>query len=128
MEQLVQNVGQTKGNVPTKDFVTYQLKQYLSDDEYNASIDAILEQTKMPYKGYTPYDFAYGFTAGFLFGYAAYLFVHYLVHALQPPQNALKVLWVNHAIHHYKNPDVAYGVTTPFWDFVFRTLPKKKTR
>jgi 4-hydroxysphinganine ceramide fatty acyl 2-hydroxylase len=72
-------------------------------------------------------DFTYGFTAGFLFGYAMYLSIHYLVHAFQPPQNAFKVLWVNHAIHHYKDPDVAYGVSTPFWDFVFRTLPKKKT-
>jgi sterol desaturase/sphingolipid hydroxylase (fatty acid hydroxylase superfamily) len=72
-------------------------------------------------------DFTYGFTPGFLFGYAGYLCVHYMVHAFKPPKNAFKVLWINHAIHHYKDPDVAFGVSSPLWDHVFRSLPKKKT-
>jgi sterol desaturase/sphingolipid hydroxylase (fatty acid hydroxylase superfamily) len=73
-------------------------------------------------------DFTYGFTPGFLLGYAAYLYVHYLIHARRRPKNAFKVLWVNHSIHHYKNADVAFGVSSPFWDYVFRTLPEKKTK
>ena len=72
-------------------------------------------------------DYAYAFTPGFLFGYAGYLCVHYIVHAFQPSKNAFKVLWSNHAIHHYKDPEVAFGVSSPLWDHVFRTLPKKKT-
>ncbi|NJN27236.1 MAG: fatty acid hydroxylase [Cyclobacteriaceae bacterium] len=72
-------------------------------------------------------DLAYAFTPGFLFGYAGYLCVHYIVHAYQPPKNAFKVLWVNHGIHHYKDPDVAFGVSSPLWDYIFRTLPKKKS-
>jgi 4-hydroxysphinganine ceramide fatty acyl 2-hydroxylase len=71
-------------------------------------------------------DFTYAFTPGFIFGYAVYLSVHYIVHAFQPPQNAFKVWWINHSIHHYKDPDVAYGVSSPFWDYIFGTLPKKK--
>lgn len=71
-------------------------------------------------------EFTYGFAPGFLFGYAGYLCVHYIVHAFKPPKNSFKVLWVNHAIHHYKDPDVAFGVSSPLWDHVFRTLPKKK--
>ncbi len=70
-------------------------------------------------------EYAYYFLPGFLAGYAAYLGVHYIVHAFQPPKNFLKVLWVNHAIHHYKDPDVAFGVSTPIWDYVFGTMPKK---
>ncbi|HSI75811.1 MAG TPA: sterol desaturase family protein [Lunatimonas sp.] len=70
-------------------------------------------------------DYSFYFLPGFLFGYAGYLGVHYIVHAFQPPKNFLKVLWVNHAIHHYKDPDVAFGVSTPIWDYVFRTMPKK---
>ncbi len=70
-------------------------------------------------------DYALYFVPGFLFGYAAYLGVHYIVHAYQPPKNFFKVLWVNHAIHHYKDPDVAFGVSTPIWDYVFGTMPKK---
>ncbi|AKP51844.1 sterol desaturase family protein [Cyclobacterium amurskyense] len=70
-------------------------------------------------------DFSLYFLPGFLVGYASYLGVHYIVHAFQPPKNFLKVLWVNHAIHHYKDPDVAFGVSTPIWDYVFGTAPKK---
>ncbi|MHA7131726.1 sterol desaturase family protein [Algoriphagus namhaensis] len=70
-------------------------------------------------------ELALYFVPGFLFGYAAYLGVHYVVHAYQPPKNFLKSLWVNHAIHHYKDPDVAFGVSTPIWDYIFGTMPKK---
>ncbi len=67
----------------------------------------------------------FGFLPGFLFGYAMYLFVHYIVHAYQPPKNIFKALWVNHGIHHYKNHERAFGVSSPLWDYVFRTIPKK---
>jgi 4-hydroxysphinganine ceramide fatty acyl 2-hydroxylase len=71
-------------------------------------------------------EYTFYFLPGFLMGYAAYLGVHYIVHAFQPPKNFLKVLWVNHAIHHYKDPDVAFGVSTPIWDYVFGTMPKRQ--
>ncbi|MBD3628507.1 sterol desaturase family protein [Cyclobacterium sp.] len=70
-------------------------------------------------------DYVYYFLPGFLLGYAAYLSIHYIIHAFQPPKGPMKVLWINHAIHHYKDPDVAFGVSTPFWDYVFGTSPKK---
>lgn len=70
-------------------------------------------------------DFALYFLPGFLLGYAAYLGVHYMVHAYQPPKNFLKVLWVNHAVHHYKDPDAAFGVSSPLWDYILGTMPKK---
>lgn len=69
--------------------------------------------------------YVYGFTAGFGMGYAAYLSVHYMVHALPPPKNFFKTLWVNHGIHHYKDDEVAFGVSSPLWDWVFGTLPKR---
>jgi sterol desaturase/sphingolipid hydroxylase (fatty acid hydroxylase superfamily) len=68
----------------------------------------------------------YGFLPGFILGYSLYLFVHYAVHAYAPPKNFLKVLWVNHGIHHYKEPDRAYGVSSPLWDVIFGTLPVSK--
>lgn len=71
-------------------------------------------------------DFALYFLPGFLFGYAGYLGVHYAVHAYNPPKNFLKVLWVNHAIHHYKDPDSSFGVSSPLWDYLLGTLPKKE--
>ncbi len=70
-------------------------------------------------------NYAFGFTAGFGLGYASYLGVHYVVHAFPPPKNFLRILWINHSIHHYKDDEVAFGVSSPLWDWVFGTLPKK---
>lgn len=67
----------------------------------------------------------FGFLPGLLTGYAAYLFVHFIVHAYPPPKNFFKLLWINHSIHHYKDDDVAFGVSSPLWDYVFETMPKK---
>ncbi len=71
-------------------------------------------------------SYGFPFTAGFLAGYATYLVVHYSVHAFRPPNNFLRILWVHHAIHHYKEPEAAFGVTSPFWDHIFRTMPKTR--
>ncbi len=69
-------------------------------------------------------NIVFAFLPGFITGYAAYLCVHYVVHAYQPPKNFLRVLWINHGIHHYKDPERAFGVSSPLWDYIFRTLPK----
>ena len=69
-------------------------------------------------------DFAFGFLAGFLMGYAAYLAVHYSIHAFNVPNNFLKTLWHHHSIHHYREPDRAFGVTSPLWDHIFGTMPR----
>jgi sterol desaturase/sphingolipid hydroxylase (fatty acid hydroxylase superfamily) len=70
-------------------------------------------------------NLVYGFLPGFLMGYASYLWVHYMVHAFKPPKNFFKVLWVHHGIHHYKDQHNAFGVSSPLWDVVFGTMPKK---
>ncbi len=68
-------------------------------------------------------DLVFAFLPGFLVGYTSYLAVHYMVHAFQPPRNFLKALWVHHAVHHYKEGEKAFGVSSPLWDHVFRTMP-----
>jgi sterol desaturase/sphingolipid hydroxylase (fatty acid hydroxylase superfamily) len=65
---------------------------------------------------------AYAFFPGFIWGYAAYLLVHYAVHAYDPPKNFMKKLWVNHAVHHYKHGNAVFGVSSPLWDYVFGTM------
>ena len=72
-------------------------------------------------------DSVYFFFPGFLSGYATYLFVHYKVHSSKPPKNVLKYLWKHHLVHHYSEDDRAFGVSSPLWDIVFGTMPKKKT-
>lgn len=74
---------------------------------------------------YTIGVYAYGFLPGFLTGYATYLWIHFAVHIYRPPNNFLKSLWVLHGIHHYKDDNVAYGVSSHFWDIIFGTMPKK---
>jgi sterol desaturase/sphingolipid hydroxylase (fatty acid hydroxylase superfamily) len=69
-------------------------------------------------------DFVFSFLPGFLVGYAGYLSVHYMVHAFQPPKNMFKALWINHGLHHYKNGEMVYGVSSPLWDYIYGTMVK----
>lgn len=73
-------------------------------------------------------QYSFSFLAGFLVGYASYLLVHYAVHIFRPPNNVFKALWTNHAIHHYGDEDILFGVSSPLWDHVFRTLPRKNVK
>ncbi len=70
-------------------------------------------------------DFVFAFLPGFLVGYASYLGVHYMVHVYQPPKNFLKALWINHGIHHYKNGEIVFGVSSPLWDYIYGTMKEK---
>lgn len=74
-------------------------------------------------------DLVFSFLPGFLIGYALYLTIHYMVHAYQPPKNFLRFLWINHSVHHYKDGDGIYGVSSPIWDYIYgtMTLNKRKT-
>jgi sterol desaturase/sphingolipid hydroxylase (fatty acid hydroxylase superfamily) len=71
-------------------------------------------------------DLVFSFLPGFLVGYAAYLGIHYMVHAYQPPKNFFKFLWINHGVHHYKNGEVVFGVSSPLWDYIYGTMREKK--
>ena len=73
-------------------------------------------------------QYSFSFLAGFVIGYASYLLVHYSVHIFRPPNNFMKALWTNHAIHHYGDENILFGVSSPIWDYVFRTLPEKKEK
>lgn len=73
-------------------------------------------------------DMVFSFLPGFLVGYALYLAVHYMVHAYPPPKNYLKVLWINHSIHHYKDGDGVYGVSSPLWDYIYGTMKPAQHR
>ena len=66
----------------------------------------------------------FGFLPGFITGYCAYISVHFIVHAYNPPKNFFKHLWLNHAIHHYKDNTQIFGVSSQIWDYVFGTIKK----
>lgn len=71
-------------------------------------------------------DMVFAFLPGFLVGYASYLAIHYMVHAYQPPKNFLKWLWINHGVHHYKDGEIVFGVSSPLWDYIYGTMREKK--
>lgn len=70
-------------------------------------------------------DLVFAFLPGFLAGYAFYLSVHYMVHVYQPPKNVLRVLWINHSVHHYKHGEYVFGVSSPLWDYIYGTMREK---
>jgi 4-hydroxysphinganine ceramide fatty acyl 2-hydroxylase len=72
-------------------------------------------------------NWAFGLLAGFTFGYASYLFVHYATHAYAPPKNFLKVWWTHHSQHHYRQEQVAFGVSTTLWDHLLGTMPVRRS-
>lgn len=70
--------------------------------------------------------YAFIFEGGMLLGYTFYALIHYNVH-LKKPVKGFRYLWKHHALHHYKYPDKAYGVSSPLWDMVFGSMPPKNT-
>lgn len=65
---------------------------------------------------------AFAFFPGFLLGYLMYGSTHYAIHAWNPPFKFMKPLWRNHHLHHYKDEQRGFGVSTTLWDRVFGTM------
>lgn len=65
---------------------------------------------------------AFPFFPGFMLGYLVYGSMHYAIHAWNPPFKWMKGLWRNHHLHHYKNDDRGFGVSSTLWDHVFGTM------
>jgi sterol desaturase/sphingolipid hydroxylase (fatty acid hydroxylase superfamily) len=61
------------------------------------------------------------FFPGFILGYLLYASMHYAIHAWHPPFKWLKPIWRNHHLHHYKDEDRGFGVSSHLWDKVFGT-------
>ena len=65
---------------------------------------------------------AFMFFPGFVIGYLMYGSMHYAIHAWNPPFKWMKPHWRNHHLHHYKNEERGFGVSTTLWDHVFGTM------
>lgn len=64
--------------------------------------------------------------AGFTIGYLAYDGTHYAVHHFKQSTRIGKYIKRHHMLHHHADHDGGFGVSTPIWDFVFRTMPQVK--
>lgn len=65
---------------------------------------------------------SFAFFPGFLLGYLLYGTMHYAIHSFHPPFPWLKPLWKNHYLHHYKDENKGFGVSSTFWDRIFGTM------
>jgi len=70
---------------------------------------------------------AYPAFAGFIVGYLTYDYTHYHLHHHVPRSRAGKQLREQHMRHHFQDHRYGYGVSSPLWDVVFRTVPSKRT-
>lgn len=69
---------------------------------------------------------AYPLFAGFLVGYLAYDYTHYWLHHFVPKSKLGKQLREQHMRHHFQDHRYGFGVSSPIWDVVFGTLPRKR--
>ncbi|MGH2842160.1 MAG: sterol desaturase family protein [Solirubrobacteraceae bacterium] len=67
------------------------------------------------------------FGAGFLAGYLAYDMLHYHVHHHSPTTALGRRLRELHMRHHFQDPERVFGISAPFWDYVFGTMPRRRT-
>lgn len=68
--------------------------------------------------------YADGLFAGFALGYVLYDTIHFATHHWPMRGRVGRALKRYHLTHHYRDDDLAFGVSSPLWDVVFRTLPR----
>ena len=68
------------------------------------------------------------FTAGFLAGYLMYDMTHYHVHHHRPRTRLGKLMRELHMRHHFQDDTRGFGVSAPFWDYVFGTPQRRRGR
>ncbi len=70
------------------------------------------------------YDVALAFGAGFLGGYLLYDMLHFHVHHHTPRTAMGRKLREWHMRHHFQDDERAFGISAPYWDWVFGTPPR----
>jgi sterol desaturase/sphingolipid hydroxylase (fatty acid hydroxylase superfamily) len=58
---------------------------------------------------------------GLIAGYLSYEVIHFAIHQWPWARRLMKPLASHHLHHHYADPTRCFGVTSPLWDWVFRT-------
>lgn len=59
--------------------------------------------------------------AGLVAGYICYDSIHYAIHHFPMKSGILNRLKQHHLRHHFHDDHAGFGVSSPFWDYVFRT-------
>ena len=65
------------------------------------------------------------FMAAFISGYLIYDYTHYATHHFAMRHPVLRFIKRYHMQHHFSSEPGRFGVSSPLWDLVFGTYPKK---
>lgn len=71
--------------------------------------------------------YTYVFSPGFLLGYCTYMTIHFVIHRVPQPKR-FNFWWRHHRTHHFQQHDRAFGVSSPLWDIIFKTMPEKNRK
>jgi sterol desaturase/sphingolipid hydroxylase (fatty acid hydroxylase superfamily) len=66
--------------------------------------------------------------AGMALGYMAYDGTHYAVHHFKQRTRLGRFIRRHHMLHHHADHSGGFGVSSPLWDLIFRTMPEPKRR
>jgi dihydroceramide fatty acyl 2-hydroxylase len=66
---------------------------------------------------------ALALTSGFTLAYVAYEAMHFVAHHGRPRSRLLRAIRAHHLRHHHEDPTSRWGISSPLWDHVLRTLP-----
>ena len=69
-----------------------------------------------------------GFFSGFTFGYMVYDLMHYASHFHNFKWGWFQRIKRSHLLHHYREPNSGFGLSTVFWDRVFGTTHPDSAR
>ncbi len=75
---------------------------------------------------FIPENFMTGFMAFFIVGYLCYDYIHYGTHHFKMTGKVGRYLKKFHLQHHFRHEKAKYGVSSPLWDYVFRTVTGEK--
>ncbi|KAF9266064.1 oxidoreductase [Marasmius fiardii PR-910] len=109
----------------TLHFLLHGVHHYLPMDRLRLVMPPVLFAalewpfTRLAYKLF-PVAIANGIISGAFFFYVLYDCMHYALHHTRLPAY-LREMKKYHLGHHYKNYELAFGVTSKFWDVVFGT-------
>ncbi|WP_419168599.1 sterol desaturase family protein [Halobacteriovorax sp.] len=75
---------------------------------------------------FIPAYYLSGFMAFFTVGYLCYDYIHYATHHFKMTGRVGRYLKKFHLQHHFRHEKAKYGVSSPLWDYVFRTVTGEK--
>lgn len=73
-----------------------------------------------------PIKYLDAFMGFFMIGYLCYDYIHFATHHFKMTSKVGRFLKKWHLQHHFRHEKAKYGVSSPLWDYIFRTVTGPK--